>query len=261
MGISDDISPRKKQPSRRPDAHPKVSTSGEQAAAEKKIDDKATDFFVDKEKSKEAFFPVETLADQPEKKPEPQKTKSRTKSPRHLSSTIYLLAVVVILIIIVLYYFAPIKRHILNLFSGNTNNVSNEDSVKIVPQDYTAPAATTDTSATPTTNTATTQPTATPTTVAAAYDKSALKIEILNGNAVAGAATTMKKTLTTAGFPIAKVSNATHSYTTTYVYYKTGNEAAATDINTIVAKTKSSKTQKSDTLCTTYDIVIVLGKK
>jgi hypothetical protein len=96
---------------------------------------------------------------------------------------------------------------------------------------------------------------------AAVVDKSKISIEVLNGNGISGSADLVSEQLKTAGFTVSKVANARKfSYATTIIYYKTGKNAEADLVKTVLTDRESS-TENSDALVGSYDIVIVAGKK
>lgn len=96
--------------------------------------------------------------------------------------------------------------------------------------------------------------------VGAVIDKSNINIKVLNGNGIKGSADSVGDELTKAGFKVSKVANAQKfTYSDTYIYYKSDKEESAN----LVKNTLSSRTcitEKSDTLTTGYDIVVVVGK-
>lgn len=136
-----------------------------------------------------------------------------------------------------------------NNSSGNETTNTNET---IQGQDYTTGESTT------VENT----PQATAATPAAtSVNKATLSIEVLNGNGISNSASEIKAILETAGFTIAKTANAkTFSYANTIVYYKTGKEDGANLVKEALAA-RTVTTEKSDDVCKTYDIVVVVGKK
>lgn len=105
---------------------------------------------------------------------------------------------------------------------------------------------------------ATTTPAA---TAPATTDKSTLKVEILNGNGITGTAAAVKTALTNAGYTISRVTNAKRfTYATSIIYYKTGQEAAATEMKTILS-TRTVSIELNDLVAGAYDLVLVVGKK
>lgn len=121
-------------------------------------------------------------------------------------------------------------------------------------------SSTTDSTASSTATTTTTAPVAT-TAPAATTDKT-FRIEVLNGNGIAGSADKVSDTLTAAGFTVSKVANArSFSYASTYIYYKTGKEASAALIKAALP-TRTTIEKLSDSVTgTLYDVVVVVGAK
>ncbi|OGD61972.1 hypothetical protein A2215_04435 [Candidatus Berkelbacteria bacterium RIFOXYA2_FULL_43_10] len=119
-------------------------------------------------------------------------------------------------------------------------------------QDYTTGSETSDAPA------ATTAPSTESAT--SAIDKSAISIQVLNGNGVSGSAANVKSTLVTAGFTVSSVINAKKfTYASSIIYYKTGQDEEAAlvkaSLPSLVIELKNS-----DTLTTNYDIVVLVGK-
>jgi cytoskeletal protein RodZ len=117
-----------------------------------------------------------------------------------------------------------------------------------------------DSTTTPSTTTNTgTSATTTPTTTIA---KSSIKIEILNGSGITGAAATVKTAMETAGLTISYVGNAkNYNYNSTYIYYNSAKEAEARLVNETLSKTRTTVLEASNTIAKNYDVVIVVGKK
>ena len=153
------------------------------------------------------------------------------------------------------------RGSIKKLFTSNLTT-SNDNSVTIVPQDYTNPTdSVTSTSSTATTTPAAITPTAASAPLTTDTNKSNLKIKVLNGNGISKSADAVKQVLAADGYNIDFLGNArTFSYTDTYIYYKTGKDGAAADIKTLLS-TRTSVVKNDDTLCASYDIVVVVGKK
>ncbi len=265
MGISNDISRRRSSAASHKHSHdsggifnddfeipkPDKKDGDTETVKISTTDQAKTDFFDHHEPKQNDFFP-ET--------PKPTKPKkvSKEKSPKKYRGKTLLILITIALVLIGASFLGSIKKIFSDKSTTNTGS-----SVEIIPQDYTP--SSTSTTTTPTTTpdtTATTAPAATTTPVVTTptYTKSSVKIEILNGNGVKKAADVTKATLISAGFNVAKTGNAANfNYTATTVYYKTGNNLAAADIATALAS-KTPTTKNDDKICTTYDIVIILGK-
>lgn len=279
MGISDDISRKRSRPVHHNttkdvgdifyDHADKKTEPAKTKEVETKIKiDKSPDAdFFDKKKNHDDFFPLveKNKEAKPTKKevlPDPNKKLLRKKIWRTVR--FYLIMVTVVLIAIANQ--SSLQKYFINLFSGSKATTSDDSSVKIVPKDYSTPTTGTTPTTTPTTapaTTTTTTPTTTTTTAPAAttptYNKSTLKIEILNGNGIKKDGAATKTLLTNAGFVVAKTANAANfNYTTTYIYYKTGELAQATDVKTALT-TKNGTLENNDKICGIYDIVIILG--
>lgn len=140
----------------------------------------------------------------------------------------------------------------------STTNQTDTDSVDTYEQatDYTGQAGTATDSTGSTGDQAQDSTTATET----APDKSAITIEILNGNGISGSARSVKDLLVQAGFTVDKVTNAYNfNYQSTIVYYKTGKITEANLVKDALTSRKCS-TDNDDTVVGNYDIVVVVGK-
>lgn len=155
--------------------------------------------------------------------------------------------------------FAEIKSFLLENKSAEKNSASTTTSStsytgEIEPQDYTT--GTSSKTTTPS-DTSTTTPAATTTTL----DKTAVLIQVLNGNGVSGAAEAAKKILVTDGFSVKSVTNArSFAYTASVIYYKTGKDVAAEAAKSALSVYQITL-ENSDIIAKTYDIVVVIGKK
>lgn len=269
MGISDDIAPR------RGSSHHKTQPV---IVKDDRIDEEKDSIHIfhesghfdvakpSKQELHDSFFETtagdkEKAEEEKPKKSESSKEDTQSKHKKRdwikiiLNAWTLLGLLLVILVTLILQNFSYIKE----LFVGTktepkskTETTANTE--RIVPQDYTATN-----SATPDTNTpAVTNPvTTTPTTT---LDKSSLKIKLLNGNGITGSAEKIKSTLTQNGFTVSFIGNAKKfTYSTTYVYFKTGQDAGAESVKSALAG-KNVTVTNDDTICTTYDIVIVIGK-
>lgn len=262
MGISDDIAPKRSH--RRLHSYSSYSPKDEPVA-------KTTDF-VKIEKEEDQYKPPisEIISDasddffardQKKTKTEPvpkDENHKTTRNGKRLSGWILVILLICLSVFLVINNFQKIKRlFVKNIQKTTTTSNQTNDTLdtyvsEIKPQDYT------DTTAPPTT--APTNSTATANT-AAVFDKTTLKIQILNGNGITNSASLIKKTLETAGFKIASTGNASNfAYADTFVYYKTGKEEGANLIKDAL-KDRTVIIEKSDTKVKTYDIVVVIGKK
>lgn len=98
-------------------------------------------------------------------------------------------------------------------------------------------------------------------TVSPTIDKTAIKIEVLNGNGTVGSADKVATTLRTNGFTVSKVANARKfTYLKTYIYYRTGAESYMELVKTFLTD-RVCLSEKSDSITSGYDLVIVVGKQ
>lgn len=94
-----------------------------------------------------------------------------------------------------------------------------------------------------------------------AIDKASLKIKVLNGSGVNGAASEAQKVLEEAGFKIAATGNARNfNYESSYVYYPSGKSAEANLVSESI-KDKYSVTTEENSVADGYDALVVIGKK
>lgn len=278
MGISDDITPKKKHHNVKVLAEPDFVDENKKEDA-KKI--KETDFFEQKnENIKDSFFPIAPKTDKVEtkevkdsveiehKKKSEKKKNNKTKEARATKRGFNFRLIFVLLFVILILGVVFYRDQIKNLWPKSSDDTSSTSSVTVVPKDYATSSSTstsTDSSTSTTTDTTASSSSSatadTTTTTTATYTKSAVKIEILNGNGVNKAGDAAKKLLVAAGFTVSKTANAdSFKYTNTYIYYKTGFADAAKDIQTALSK-PSASVSNNNTKCTTYDVVIILGSK
>lgn len=98
------------------------------------------------------------------------------------------------------------------------------------------------------------------TTPAPVSAKSAITLRVLNGTKTAGLAATAKTKLTAAGFSVRTTGNATNqTYTSTYIYYATGQESAAASVKEALAA-YSPVVQLSDTLAKPDNVLVVVAQ-
>lgn len=131
-----------------------------------------------------------------------------------------------------------------------------------VPESTSTPAAT-EAAATPTPEPQTTPaptPEPTPAPAAVAIDPATLKVRVLNGSGVPGAASTAADVLIAAKIPVASTGNARKfSYRATMVYYPAGKKDAAT----LVADALTTYTPQleENAVADGYDALVVVGAK
>lgn len=232
-----------------------VETESEKADQE--TTDQHEDFFGHKIESIEPIK-KESKAQKDKKTTDPEKARKLKTALAWIFSFV--------LLGIALYILITNFQSLRNVLKGNNNknttsNTSTTSTPTITPQNYTNnTSTTTPTTSSPTTTTPTTT-TTTPTTTPTTLDKSSIKIQVLNGNGITGSASTITAALQKAGFTVSNTGNAkSFTYTKTYVYFKTGQDAAAQAVETALAG-RTVIRQNSDTIAKTYDIVVVIGKK
>lgn len=113
------------------------------------------------------------------------------------------------------------------------------------------------------TPTSTPLPTPTPTSTPAPVDRETLKIQVLNGGGVTGAASKMKKTLEDKGYTVSGTGNTDeYTYETTEIHTK---PEAAGAIDLISADLKDSYTVGTTAAdlpeSSSYDVQVIVGKK
>jgi len=86
-------------------------------------------------------------------------------------------------------------------------------------------------------------------------------IRIVNGNGKEGEASRIKKLLEDKGYKIESTGNATRSYDSSIVYYKTGKEELAKALADAIKGEYSAEVKNSDSTVGQYDAVIALGSK
>jgi len=130
----------------------------------------------------------------------------------------------------------------------------------------TATASAVGTGSTAITSTASATSTTTTTTSASAAASSSFKytdetIRIVNGNGKDGEAARIKKLLEGKGYKIESTGNATRTYDSSIVYYKTGQENLAKALAETIKGEYSAEVENSDSTVGQYDAVIALGSK
>lgn len=96
----------------------------------------------------------------------------------------------------------------------------------------------------------------------ATLDKASFKIQILNGNAIWGAATKAKELLESNGFKVSATGNAENqNYTVTTIYYKTGKNAEAETVKTFFDQNGSNVVlEENNVIAGDVDLTVVIGK-
>jgi hypothetical protein len=180
--------------------------------------------------------------------PEPPKQAKRSRAG------LIIFFLVLAIIGLILWQSYPSIKSFYDELTGSTSDDSDSKILysDIPSQDYTTGSATSDAPAT------TTTPSAESTT--STINKSTISIQVLNGNGISRSAAGVKTTLESAGFTVSSVINAKKfTYASSIIYYKTGQDEEA-------ALVKSSlpnlviELENSDTLTSSYDIVVLVGK-
>ena len=143
----------------------------------------------------------------------------------------------------------------------STPETSTTTTTSDVPSETTIPPSTTSTSTTTTTSTSTTTTTTSTTTTTTTLAPAVLRVQVLNGSGVAGAAGRLTNKLSQAGFDVLPAGNAPRRYSASAVYYAEGwlDEAdeilAEADIDEIEEPTAMPQQFASDEAV----VVVLLG--
>lgn len=98
-------------------------------------------------------------------------------------------------------------------------------------------------------------------TTAPTIDKSAIKMEVLNGSGVKNSAQAVSDQLTAAGFTILYTGNANKfTYQTSIVYFKTGKDAEANLVKESLTGRVVETEESNIVVGSKYDVVVVVGK-
>ena len=260
MGISDDIKPRKVYSYSK---KPKVESDHKATFELKKNQEKENKNNSEPEPiiaptAAEPYQYKDFLEDDFFSNKEVATKKSKTK--KHKIGKFVRITLWILTIVVVLFVFYKNLDKIETLLLGpekEATTTSNSNEI------YTSESTTPDTTASSQNTASSTSTAANSSTTAetATTVKSDIKIEVLNGNGISGSADKVKATLVESGFTVSKVANAKKfTYTSTYIYYKTGAEASMELVKAALSD-RTCVTQKSDPITTGYDIVVVLGKK
>ena len=265
MGISDDIKPRKvynyshnvsKAPVKKVSFELEKKHNVTQTETVKKDDNELDKFmsvsdelYPNKDALENDFF------NGAETKPD-HKTTKKNNIRKFVRATLWIF--VIILIILALYKNIDKLETLILGENRNTTETTPSDEIYTNETDTSGSSATGSVATAETVTNPTTDTTASTAPVLAKKD---IKIEILNGNGIAGSADKVRDLLINDGFLISKVANAKKfTYTSTYIYYRSGAEASMELVKAALS-TRTCITQKSDPITTGYDIVIVVGKK
>jgi len=270
MGISNDIRPNHRQHHQTPKKESEKPREDDDVPAKRRI--KASE--PEKEKEPETInLTTESKEDDRESKENeaffgrareenPAQQPPQADLPRWISYLILWLIAAVLLVVLIIINWSTIN----SLWQTKSTSGSTASSTVTPPTSSTSSTSSTtsgtadiETGSVVSTGVAlTTGSTATGATTV----KSTLKINLLNGSGVSGAAATAKATLLAAGYTIAHTGNArTFSYTSSMIYYHTGKDAQAALVK-VALPALSTTLQLNDTVTgTTYDLVVVVGKK
>lgn len=88
-----------------------------------------------------------------------------------------------------------------------------------------------------------------------------LTIRILNASGEDEPAEKAKKILTDGGFKIEQVGKSENLYEQTIIYYKKDHSADGDQINNVLKAAFQTKLQESENLGSTYDVLVIVGRK
>lgn len=91
-------------------------------------------------------------------------------------------------------------------------------------------------------------------------NKSEIKIRILNGSKIPGAALKAKEKLTTNGYVIDNIGTAKNNYNVTTIYYNKGKKDIAVKVK-LDLENQNALLEENTTLTANYDLLIVIGTK
>ncbi|OQA53198.1 MAG: hypothetical protein BWY43_00125 [candidate division WS2 bacterium ADurb.Bin280] len=107
----------------------------------------------------------------------------------------------------------------------------------------------------------TTTITETATAVASTANFGSSSVRVANGNGVEGEGAKIKTILEEAGFSITSVGNASKTYDSSIIFFKSGKEDLADALKEAIKDNYQASTKESDETVGTYDAVVVLGKE
>ena len=277
MGISNDITP-KHLPKRKSeeenishiaaktadfDILSLSDTSGSELPASE-IEDSGQEKKKSNDRLAEEFFDKKSFKEVKKTKPAQEPSQSASPDiPKKQSSLLnikFLWTLFVILLMILGWQnFDFIKK----LFVKETVSVETSQQATDTPTEQTSETSQAETQTTTPTTQAPTSPitTAPATPVPVAIDKASITIKVLNGNGITGRAATVTSLLTTAGFKVSSTTNAKRfTYATTIVYFHDGKQAEA-DLVKAALPTYSVTTVMDNSVTSTTNLVVVVGKK
>ena len=268
MGISNDIRPTHPVHHEVPKKEPVKPKDEEDLPAKKRIRDSEPERTLEPEQivelnqpnrepeKRDAFFDENTQ--------EPADDTAPKDLPKWLSYLIlWLIAGVLLVILIVINWNTIDSLWQKNGTTGTTSSTTETTSSTTTTTTTTSGTSDISTGSivAPTGTTATTG-TSAASSGATATAKSAIRINLLNGSGVTGAANTTKTTLQTAGYTIAHVGNAkSFNYTASMIYYHSGKAAEAAQVKAALPALSITIELNDTVTATTYDLVVVVGKK
>lgn len=104
-------------------------------------------------------------------------------------------------------------------------------------------------------------PTVEPTQSASSANFGSSSVRVANGNGIEGEGAKIKTALEKAGFSITSVGNASRTYDSSIIYYKSGNSALAEALKEAISDKYQATVKESDETVGSYDAVVVLGKE
>lgn len=249
MGISDDIKPKKsyRYSSRKEKDDFVGDDNDENEDSEPEQEEPKT-----KEELENDFFEHSS-----HRRPAPH-LEAEPKEPRPIGKVILILMVVALVVVIIFQNFDLIKNLVgdkFNIFSNNQNSATTESNLNLNDNSNDNLNANSNQNLNTNSSNANLN-----TNTAPVIDKAGVVIQVLNGNGVTGSADKVKSLLISSGYTVSKIANARKfTYPDTLIYYKTGQEAVATDIKATLTGYQTT-IENSDTIVGSYDIIVVVGK-
>jgi hypothetical protein len=138
---------------------------------------------------------------------------------------------------------------------------SPESSASTEPTPDSESTATPEATSTPTASaTPSTEPTSTPQTTATPAPNATITLRVLNGTTVTGAAAKTRTVLTSAGFKVKSIGNATNrNYTGTVIYYQSGRKDEALRVQTALSAYETTLEESS--IASPDMVLVVTGLK
>lgn len=264
MGISDDIVPR-----RVPRAHRHVHHRAHDIVREPIEEISRQEKMPDDRPEADMFFarPEKTQAVTQHEKIKVDTDQDQSKENGSLSKILFTIFFWIFLFAIIfgIAYknMGTIKKIFLKNSDSTSSSTTSSKSSKsdtyvgeIQPQDYTSESSSSNSTSSTSSNTS-----AGTAVSSSASSKTAIKIQVLNGNGITNSASSIKKEIEKVGFTVSSLTNASNfNYSDTIIYYKSTKKTEAESIKNSITL-KNATIEASETLTKTYDIVVVVGKK